>query len=159
MKSNNQAYKLPFQTKLVFGFVLLLSVALISKWTYDSFMHDHQPSQNELRLVGIANQVTEVCLREETKSIKASMEVNEDDQEWINFKAPEYCRCVSSRLVSYWEGNSKFDQISKIDNDRISDFIAGQLKGEESKNLVDYCLSKAQKITAKKVTASAQKTN
>lgn len=158
MKSNIQGYKLPVHTKIVFGFILLLAVTLVSKWTYYSYFHVHQPSQNEQALLVMKSQVADVCLHEETKSLKASNDVNEDDQDWINQKAPEYCRCVSHRLVTYWGENAKIDQINKIGNDQISEFIAGQLKGEESKSFVDFCLSKAQKVTAKKVTASAQKT-
>tara|TARA_B110001454_G_C12723300_1_gene436373 strand:- start:38479 stop:38946 length:468 start_codon:yes stop_codon:yes gene_type:complete len=155
MQSNNQPYRLPFQTKIVFGFVLLLTVALISKWAFYSFVHVHQPSQNEQQLSGIKSQVAEICLKEESKSIKSTSEANEDDQDWINFKAPEYCKCLSSRLVSYWGEKSKIDQINKISRDEVTEYITTQLKGEESKGFVDFCLSKAQKVSSKK-TASAQ---
>jgi hypothetical protein len=159
MQSNNQSYKLPFQTKIVFGFVLLLTVALISKWAFYSFIHVHQPSQNEQQMSGMKSQVAEICLKEESKSIKAASDTNEEDQDWINFKAPEYCKCVSTRLVSYWGEKSKIDQITKISSDEITEYIATELKGEESKGFVDFCLSKAQKVSSKKVTASAQKAN
>ncbi len=159
MKSSNQPYKLPFQTKIVFGFVLLLTVALISKWAYYAFFHVHPTSQNEQQLSGMKNQVTEVCLKEESKSIKTASDVSEEDQDWITFKAPEYCRCVSTRLVSYWGEKAKLEQINQISEENMGAFIARQLKGEESKSFVDFCLSKAQKVAAKKVTASAQKPN
>lgn len=159
MQSNSQSHKLPFQTKIVFGFVLLLTVALISKWAFYSFVHVHQPPQNEQQMLGMKNQVAEICLKEESKSIKSASDTNEDDQDWINLKAPEYCKCVSIRLVSYWGEKSKIDQITKISGDEITEYIATELKGEESKGFVDFCLSKAQKISSKKVTAGVQKSN
>jgi len=159
MKSNTQPYKLPFQTKIVFSFVLLLTVALISKWAYYTLIHVQQSSQNDLQLSGMKNQVAEVCLKEESKSIKTASDSSDEDQDWVTFKAPEYCKCVSSRLVSYWGEKSKIDQINQISQDNMTAFIVRQLKGEESKSFVDFCLSKAQKAPSKKVTASAQKPN
>jgi hypothetical protein len=159
MQSNNQSDKLPVQTKMVFGFVLMLTVALISKWAFYSFVHAHQPSQNEQQMSGMKSQIAEICIKEESKSIKAASDLTEEDQDWLTFKAPEYCKCVSTRLLSYWREKAKIDQITKISSDKITEYIAIELKDEESKSFVDYCLSKAQKVSSKKVTASAQKAN
>lgn len=157
MASNNYNPKLPVQTKIVFSFIIVLAVALVSKWVYFSLQIENKKTEIESHFSGIKKQINEICLNEEVKNLKGSNDSNEDDQEWINLKAPEYCKCVSSRMLSFWNEKEKFDQIIKIKSEELPGYIAGQLQNENTKSLIDYCLSKAQRISNRKSTASATK--
>lgn len=157
MKSSHNGYRLPIQTKIVFGFILVLTVSLVFKWAYFAFFNVNKTSQIDKKFSAIKGQVNDICMKEESKSIKSASEPSEDDQDWISTKAPEYCKCVSTRLISHWGEKEKLDQLNQQSSDELSQFITSQLKGEESKIYVDFCLSKAQKISVKKVTASAAK--
>ncbi len=132
-------------------------MALITKWVFFSFLTAGKPTTADTKFTGIKAQVNNVCLKEESKSLKGTSESNEEDQEWINFKAPEYCKCVSNRIVSFWIEKEKLGSVSKLKNEELPDFIVTQLKDENTKNLIDFCLSKAQRVSVKKVTASATK--
>lgn len=157
MQSNHKVYKLPFQTKIVFIFILLLTVSLVVKWTLNNVLNESKVSQIEQKFSSIKVQVVDVCLKEESKSIKSASDLTEDDQDWINFKAPEYCRCVSSRMLAIWSEQQKLETIYQINEQRRPGYITAQLKSDESKPVIDLCLSRAQKISGKKVTASTVK--
>ena len=157
MKSVSHSHNLPFQTKMVFTFILVLALALISKWVFFSFLMPGKTSTADTKFTGIKAQVNNVCLKEESKSLKGTSESNEEDQDWINFKAPEYCKCVSNRIVTFWVEKEKLSAVTKLNNEDLPEFIVTQLKDENTKNLIDFCLSKAQKVSGKKVTASATK--
>ncbi len=157
MQTNHQAYKLPFQTKIVFGFILFLTIVLIAKWAYYSVINPPKVSQIEEKFSGITTQVNEVCMREEKKNLKGSSEATEDDQDWINFKAPEYCKCVSTHLIASWNEQKRLEQIHEINDQRRPGYIVAQLKSDDTKETIDFCLSRAQKISGKKMTASAAK--
>lgn len=157
MKSSNQVHRLPFQTKIVFGFILILTIALASKLAYQTFLANAKASNAGGKFSGIKGQVNDICLKEESKSLKITSEPSEEDQEWITFRAPEYCKCVSSHMLSLWGEKEKLDQIVKINSTDLPGFIVTQLKDENTKSVIDYCLSKAQKISNKKVAADAGK--
>lgn len=155
MNSNSNLHKLPFQTKIVFGFILVLTVALVSKWMYFSFVVNAIAPVVDAKLSGIKGQVSDICLKEESKSIKVTSEASEEDQEWISFKAPEYCKCVSSHMINMWSELGKVQQIISIKNEELPQFIVTQLKDENTKPVIDLCLAKAQKMPGRKVSASA----
>ncbi|MBL7545456.1 MAG: hypothetical protein JNL11_16680 [Bdellovibrionaceae bacterium] len=157
MQSSRQHYKLPVQTKIVFTFILVLTVSLVFKWGYYAFFNINKASQIEQKFSGIKLQVNDICLNEEKKSVKVTSESTEEDLDWVHFRAPEYCRCVSSRLISHWGEKDKLEQINQFKTQILSEFIVTELKGEESKIFVDFCLSKAQKSSGRKITASAVK--
>jgi hypothetical protein len=157
MKSDKKTYKLPFQTKIVFSFVLLLTFALVSKWAFYAFFNPHKVAKIEEKFSGIKLQVNDVCLKEESKNLKSTAESAEEDQDWMNVKAPEYCRCISNTLITLWNEKAKLEDIGKISTDKLPRYITSVLKGEESKSMIDFCLSKAQRVSSKKVTASAVK--
>ncbi len=155
MNSNPNVHKLPFQTKIVFGFILILTLALVSKWMYFSLVVNAKAPVVDAKLSGIKGQVTAICLKEESKSIKVASEATEEDQEWMNFKAPEYCKCVSTHMITMWSDLDKVQQIVSIKNEELPHFIVTQLKDEHTKPVIDLCLAKAQKMPGRKVTASA----
>lgn len=137
-------------------FIILLSMALVTKWMFLSFFGTSKIAIDP-RFTGIKMQINDICLKEETKSIEGASEQNEEDQDWMNFKAPEYCKCVSNKIISYWSEKETLNQVAQLKKDDVPVYIEAQLKAENTKSLVDFCLSKAQKISTKKVTASASK--
>ena len=157
MQSNHKNFKLPMQTKIVFGFIIVLTISLVFKWAFFTAYSLNKMSQIDKKFSDITGQVNVVCLKEESKSIKNASEPSEEDQDWMSQKAPEYCRCVSTRLVSHWSEKEQLEQLNQKNGDELSQFITFQLKNEDSKVFIDFCLSRAQKVSGKIVTASAAK--
>ena len=114
MNSGNNSQKLPVQTKVVFVFILILSFALVFKWMYYSILNSSKQGKENRNFSVIKLNITDICLLEESKNIGKTTDSNEDDIDWLKVKAPEYCKCVSSSLVSFWNENKQMETIEKV---------------------------------------------